>query len=132
MDQGPLVTEQIDAGAKLAGEFAAKYKPLQAAFWLKESEYGQWFLYLVSDQIDDTNFDQAYGEVHRLLGRGPHLWLDPFQVKVAGVYKPVAKAVLELQQEYPGSIPTRLRNRMLGGLSVEEVYIYALPIAVSH
>ena len=53
------------AARKLA---AAKYKPLQAAFWLKESEEGQWFLYLVSDQIDDTNFDQAYGEVHRLLG----------------------------------------------------------------
>jgi hypothetical protein len=130
MDQGPLVTEQIDAGAKLANGFDG-YKPLQAAFWLKESEDGQWYLYLISDQINDSNFDLAYGEVHRLLGPGPHVWLDPFQVKVAGVDHPVAKAVITTQQTYPGRLPTRLRNRMLGGVSVDEVYIYPIPVPVS-
>ena len=129
MDQGPLVTEQIDAGAQLANEFDRRTS-LQAAFWLKESEDGQWYLYLVSDRINDTNFDLAYGEVHRLLGRGPHLWLDPFQVKVAGVDDPVAKAVIEIQQKYPGRFATRLRNRMLGGVYVDEVYIYPLPLPV--
>jgi hypothetical protein len=130
MDQGPLVTEQIDAGAKLAGKFDANYKPLKAAFWFKESDDGQWFLYLVSDQIDDTNFDLAYGEIDRLLGRGPHLWLDPFQIKVTGVDDPVAKAVLLVQQEYPGKLATRLRNRMIGGVYIEEAYVYSMPIAV--
>jgi hypothetical protein len=128
MDQGPLVTEQIDAGASLASEFAEQYKPLQAVFWLKESEVGQWYLYLVSDQIDDTNFDMAYGEVIHLLGPGPHLWLDPFQVKVTGIDDPVARAVMDIQQTYPGRLATRLRNRMVGGLSADDVYIYPLPI----
>ncbi len=127
MDQGPLVMEQIDAGAKLANEFDRR-TPLQAAFWLKESEDGQWYLYLVSDQINDTNFDVAYREVLRLLGRGPHMWLDPFQVKVAGVDDPVAKAVIGIQQKYPGSLAARLRNRMLGDVSVDEVYIYPIPV----
>jgi hypothetical protein len=54
MDQGALVSEQIDAGADLARRFE-KY-PLQAAFWLKGAEDGRWFLYLVSDQINDSNF----------------------------------------------------------------------------
>jgi hypothetical protein len=126
MDQGPLVTEQINAGAKLASEFDRR-TPLQAAFWLKESEVGQWYLYLVSSQINDSNFDLAYGEVHRLV-RGPNPWLDSFQVKVAGVDEPVAKAVIEIQQKYPGSLPARLRNRMLGGLSVDDVYIYPVPV----
>ena len=129
MDQGPLVTEQIDAGAKLASEFDRR-TPLHAVFWLKESEEGQWYLYLVSDRITDTNYKLAYGEVHRLLGRGPHLWLDPFQVKVAGVDAPVAKAVIAIQQKYPGQLPMRLRNRMLGDVSVDEVYIYPLPLPV--
>ncbi len=127
MDQGPLVIEQIDAGAKLANEFDRR-TPLQAAFWLKESEDGQWYLYLVSDQINDTNFDLAYREIIRLLGRGPHLWLDPVQVKVAGVDDPVAKAVIAIQQKYPGPFATRLRNRMLGGVSIEEVYLYPIPV----
>ncbi len=130
MDQGPLVTEQIDAGAKLAGEFAAKYKPLQAVFWLKESEDGQWFLYLASDQIDDSNFDLAYREVHRLLGRGPHTWLDPFQVKVTGTDAPAAKAVLDLLRKYPGQMPARFPGRPFGGLGVEEAYIYPIPVQV--
>jgi hypothetical protein len=127
MGQGPLVTEQIDAGAKLASEFDM-VKPLEAAFWLKESEGGQWFLYLASQKIDDTNFDVAYGEVVRLLGRGPHIWLDPFQVKVAGTEDPVVKAVLDVQKRYPGRLAMRLRDRMLGGVSVDEVYIYPIPV----
>jgi hypothetical protein len=128
MDQGPLVTEQIDAGAKLLQEFDSGYAPLSSAFWLKESEDGQWYLYLVSPQINDSNFDLAYGEVHRLAGRSPSVWLDPFQVKVAGVDDPVAKAVGAIQSQYPSRLATRLRNRQLGDISVDEVYIYALPV----
>jgi hypothetical protein len=129
MDQGPLVSERIDAGAKLAREFD-KRTPLKAAFWLKESEDGQWVLYLASDQINDSNFDVAYGEVLRLLGPGPHLWLDPFQVKVTGADDPVTKAVLAIQEKFAGKLATRLRNRMLGGVSVDEVYIYPIPVPV--
>jgi hypothetical protein len=129
MDQGPLVIEQIEAGAKLASEFD-KLTPLQVAFWLKESEDGQWFLYLTSDQINDSNFDLAYGRVLQLPGRGPHMWLDPFQVKVTGTEDPVAKAVLDIQQKYPGRLATRLRNRMLGSVSVDEVYLYPIPVPV--
>jgi hypothetical protein len=127
MDQGPLVAEQIDAGAKLASEFD-KYAPLRAAFWLKESEDGQWFLYLVSDQINDSNFDVAYGEVLRLVSPGSNIWLDPFQVKVTGPNKPVAKDVIAIQQKYPSKFATRLRNRLLGGVSIEEAFIYVIPI----
>jgi hypothetical protein len=129
MDQGALVIEQIDAGAKLANDFN-KSTPLQASFWLKEIEDGQWFLYLVSDHINDSNFDVAYGKVLRILGPGPHMWLDPFQIKVTGTDDPVAKAVLAIQQKHPGKLATRLGNRMLGGVSAEEVYIYPNPVPV--
>ncbi|MBL8794631.1 MAG: hypothetical protein JNM56_12060 [Planctomycetia bacterium] len=129
MDQGPLVNEQLEAGAKLASAFAQRY-PLHAAFWLKESEDGEWYLYLASDQIDDTNFDVAYGEVVRLFGRASTVWLDPIQVKVTGIEAPVAQAVQALQQMYPNTLPTRLRNLRLGGVSVDEVYIYPVPVPV--
>ncbi len=128
MDQGPLVTEQIDAGAALIREFD-KYAPLQAAFWLKDSEDGGWYLYLVSDRIDDSNLRPAHGEVHRILAKGSNIWLDPlFQVKVRGVENAVAKAVMEIQQQYPSMLPTRLRTLRLGDLYVAEVYIYQLPV----
>jgi len=129
MDQGSLVIEQIDAGAELAGKFD-KSRPLQAAFWLKESEDGQWFLHLVSDRINDSNFDKAYGEVLRLLGPGPHLRLDPIQVKVTGIDDPVSRAVIAIQQKYPSTRAARLRDLRLGGVSVDEVYLYPIPIPV--
>ena len=84
MDQGPLVKEQIVAGEKLIAEFNA-YKPLAAAFWAKESDSGNWYLYLASDQINDATTNADYGEVLRLVDGGPQTWFDPFQVKVIRV-----------------------------------------------
>ncbi len=131
MDQEPLVSEMIDAGAALVRDFAAEYKPLQAAFWLKEPDYGRWYLYLASDQIDDSNIPAAYGEVIRLLDRRPSLWLDPLRVKVRGTDSPLVKSVLDIQRKYPQLLPTRLRSPRLGGETFDEAFLYALPIPVA-
>jgi hypothetical protein len=121
--------QQIDAGARFVHEFA-RYTPVQAAFWLKATEDNEWFLYVAGDQINDSNFDVAYGEVMRITSKMPDPWLDPFQIKVVGTNDPLAKGVLEIQTKYPGKMLTRYRGGLLGGLSVGEVYIYPLPIAV--
>src|SRR6266478_3627922 len=120
MDQGPLVIEQIDAGARFLGEFQ-KYLPIQTAFWLKEADEGAWNLYVVSDQITDDNFDVAYGEVVRIAGHLQDPWFDPFQVKLLGVDDPLAQAALDVQQRYPGRMPIRFHGKTFGGVSVDEV-----------
>ena len=52
--------------------------PVRAAFWLKESEEGPWYLYIVSDQIADGNLRQNYGVLLRLAGEIPNRrYLDP-------------------------------------------------------
>ncbi len=129
MDQGTLVTEQITAGARFVREFA-KYTPVQTAFWLKGTEDNQWFLYVAGDQIGDTGVRSAYEEVIRIAAKMPDPWLDPFQIKVMGTNKPVPKAVLQIQEKYPGSLPIRYHGPPLGGLSIEEVYIYCPPLSV--
>ncbi len=100
MDQVPLVIDQIDVGTKFLGEFQ-KYLPIQAAFWLKETEEGDWSLYVVSDQITDDNFDVAYGEVLRIAGQLRDPWFDPFQVKLIGANDPLALAALDIQRRLP-------------------------------
>jgi hypothetical protein len=120
------VKEMVDAGAKFIGEFA-KYVPVQAALWLKASEEEQWYLYLASDQIDDTNFDLAYGEVMRIASRIPDPWLSPFEIKVVSSKDPLAAAVVGFQNKYPGINPTRHRSRPLGNRIVEEVFMYPPP-----
>jgi hypothetical protein len=123
MDQVPLVIEQIEAGTKFLGEFQ-KNLPIQAAFWLKETEEVESSLYVVSDQITDDNFDVAYGEVLRISGELRDPWFDPFQVKLIGTNDPLADAVLDVQRRFPGRTPTRFRSKIFGGVSVDEVYVY--------
>jgi hypothetical protein len=60
-----LVDEQIEVGAQFLSEFC-KYRPVQSAFWYKDSDEGEWYLYVASDQITDDNFDVAYEEVGRV------------------------------------------------------------------
>jgi hypothetical protein len=129
MDQDALVIEQIDAGARFLCEFQ-KYLPVQAAFWLKESDEGEWSLYVASDLITDDNFDVAYGEVLRIAGELHDPWFDPFQVKLIGIHDPLARAALDLQRRYPGRTPTRFPGTTFGGIGVEEVYVYPSPLPV--
>ncbi len=128
MDQGPLVRQQIDAGEKLIADFSA-YKPVAVAFWAKESDGGNWYLYLASDQIDDSTTNADYGEVLRLIGQ--QVWLDPFQVKVIGADDPIARAVLDFIWKSHNLVPSRCFSRRFGALSVDEAYIYAMPATAS-
>jgi hypothetical protein len=127
MDQNSLVNEQIEAGAEFLSEFC-KYLPVRAAFWLKDSEEGGWYLYVASEQITDENFDVVYGEVGRIVRRMQHPWLGVFQVKVIGADDPLAKAARDLQQRYPRRLPGRFPGRTFGGRSFAEVYLYAVPL----
>ena len=130
MDQGPLVIEEIDAGAELAREFD-KYEPVKAAFWLKAADEDQRYLYIASERIDDTNFDVAYGEVLRLAEKMQSIYLDPFRVKLLGVDDPLSRAVVDIHQRFPGRMATRYGGRTFGGISVNEVYIYPSPLPTS-
>lgn len=129
MDQGPLVADQIKAGARFLAEFQKCY-PLQNAFWLKQEDTGYWYLYIASDQITDNNVSAAYGEAVRVAHLLKDPWFDLMQVKAIGAETRLAKAVQDLQQRYPGRHTTRLNGSVFGGISTEEVYIYPSPIAV--
>ncbi len=61
MDQGPLVMEEIDAGARFLGEFA-KTIPVLAAFWVRVSEEDSGYLYVTSDQLTESPRDPRAGD----------------------------------------------------------------------
>jgi hypothetical protein len=127
MDQGPLVSEQINAGARFLGEFH-KYAPVQDGFWLKDSEEGTWYLYVASDQITDENFDVGYGEVLRIAKAIKDPWFDPFQVKLIGTDDVLAKDVAAIRRRYSERTPIHLRDKTIGGTTVDEVYVYPSPL----
>jgi hypothetical protein len=127
MDQGPLVNEQIEASVQFLSEFNKRY-PIQTAFWLKETDEGWWWLYVASDQITDDNFDVAYSAAGRVADAMQDPWFDVTQVKVIGQDDSLAKAAAELRSRYPARKPVHLYNRAFGGVAIDEVYIYPMPL----
>jgi hypothetical protein len=128
MGKGPLENEEIEAAARFLAKFQ-DYRPIQSAFWLKESDNGRWYLYIASEQITDENFDVVYGEVGDLAAEMPDPYFDIFHVRVIGASDPLAKAVREMQKRYPGR-SQRFHDKILTHRSYEDGYIYPSPIPV--
>ena len=130
MDQSTLVKEEIDAGERFIRAFD-HYLPVKVAFWLKPSDKNFGHLYVASDQIDDTNFDLAYGEVVRLAGQMPSAYFDPFCVKVLNADKPLARAAVEINEQFPDRLGTRIGGTMFGGVFIDQAYIYPSPLPIA-
>lgn len=130
MDHGPLVKEEIEAGAALVRAFDG-YKPVQVAFWLKASDDPYRYLYLASEQVDATNLNLGYREVVRLAAQIQSLYFDPFRVKLVNADHPLAQAAVEINRRFPSRIGTRIGGSRFGGVSVDDVYIYPSPLPVS-
>ncbi|NBO93331.1 MAG: hypothetical protein EBV06_13620 [Planctomycetia bacterium] len=123
MDQGPVVIDEIYAGSRFLAEFQ-EYIPIKTAFWLKESDEMQRYLYVASDEITDDNFDIAYGEVIRIASKLDDPLFDPFKVKLVGGHHPLAKEASNIRKYYRPESAVRLRDKVFGGSLAEEVYIY--------
>jgi hypothetical protein len=126
MDQEPLVIEQIEAGRKFIEEFE-QYRPVRAAFWLKQTEDSGWYLYVASDQIPDENAREAYGDARRASRNIQDPNFDLFRVKLAGVDDPLAKTALDIYRQFAGRVPARVPPSQFGPLGAEAVYLDPLP-----
>ena len=127
MGQVSLVIEQIDAGKTFALDFS-DYVTVDVAFWINPVDSEEWFLYIASSEINDDNFDVAYGEVLRRLGSNKNQWLDAFQIKLLNCDDPLAMHVIEIRNRYSLKFPTRYNGSSIAGIAVDGAYIYP-PIA---
>ncbi|MCA9211360.1 MAG: hypothetical protein KDA55_23540 [Planctomycetales bacterium] len=123
MGEEILVAEQIEAGAEFVRDFN-QYVPVAVAFWVASGESDDLVLYVASDDIDDRNFDVAYGEVLRRLGGKRSRWLDPFQIKLLNSSDPIARDAVRIRDRYPAPLVTRYGGSSLGGTSVDGACIY--------
>lgn len=124
MDQSTLVGDQISDGRRFIERFAADGNPVEAAFWVKTDEDGLLFLYVVSDLVEREGPAVAYRAVNESLKKLGECWVASSEVKVIGANNPIAKDVLAITARYPGRLATRIGARILGSMSVDQVYIY--------
>src|SRR5438552_18981092 len=126
MDQATLVEIQIQDGERLIDRLSEEGIAVTAACWVKESESGQWFLYLATPLVgEDGATRPAYRRVNRVIRemQKEGFGMDPFEKKVTGAHDPIAKDMVANRGGRPGGPPTPFRGSRLGDLAVEEAYI---------
>jgi hypothetical protein len=124
MDQATLVGHQIDDVTKLVDQLRRDGFDVKAAFWLYRSEADQWYLHIASAAVDQKGLFEAYMAVGRAMRQLPELYIDRFQVKLVSPDDPVAKAVIDFLARRPTRRPTQIRGENLGGVHIENAYLY--------
>lgn len=126
MDQNSLVTEQVDEGRQIVELCIKDGVDVTAAFWVKPSEDGRWYLYIATKVVEDKGLAAAFKAVYGALRRlSTPPGLDPLgDLKVIGATNPAAVDVLDIQSRYAAPLATRYRGNRLGKIAIEEAYIY--------
>ena len=124
MGQELLVSETIEAGADFIRQFN-DYRSVAVACWINPTESDNLFLYIASDEIDDSNIGDAYGELGQLLSGKRTPWLDPFQIKLVSSADPIARDAIEYRDLYPDNkLATPYKGSSIGGMGIDSAYIY--------
>lgn len=127
MDQGSLVEMQIDDGAKVVEKLREGGFDVTAAWWMKASEEGEWFLYIASKQVDEIGIAASYRKAHSLIRALGQLWVDRFEVKLVGPENPITQDVLAILNRFQDRFITRYGGKKLGNVSIDGAYFYPLP-----
>src|SRR4051812_42868564 len=99
MDQGTVVTEQIEGGSKLIRKLLARGVDLLAACWAKTASYDRWVLYLITPAVEGTDPRPLYREIREVLREMEREWrhlperIDPDSVQLIPPSDPLARGV---------------------------------------
>lgn len=124
MDTELLVDERIDDGRRLLSELVRAGFDVTGAFWVRTSEEGQRFLYVVSTAVARGSIGDAYRTVYAALSRLPNPSITLSDIKLIAPDNPIAIDAIAIRDRYPARIPTRHGAGRLGGVAIEEAYIY--------
>ncbi len=127
MAEATLVDGQLKEGQRLIDRLAREGVPVTAAAWVKESESGDWYLYLATPLVGEGGGKRAaYHRVNEVIRamQQEGFGMDPFAKKVVGPNDPLARDLVAYRDGRPGGPATPFRGSRLGDLAIEEAYIY--------
>jgi hypothetical protein len=127
MAEAILVDLQLKEGQRLLDRLVEESVPVTAAAWVKESESGDWYLYLVTPLVSESGGKKAaYHQVNEVMRKmqDEGFSMDPFAKKVIGPNDPIAKDLLAYRKGRPGGPPLPFRGVRLGDLPIQRAYIY--------
>ena len=121
-----MVDPQIQDGRRLLERLGAEGIPVAAAAWVKESEGGPWYLYIVTPLVtEDSGSLPVYRRLIPVIRQMPQpFWVDPMDFKVVAPDSAVGKAIRDIAGRRPGPVPLPYGSARLGGLSIDGAYVY--------
>ncbi len=130
MAQATLVEMQMKEGQTLLDRFAHEGISVTAAGWVKESDSGEWYLYLATPLVSEDGatrlvYRRMNAVIRKMEEEGFRMY--PFDKKVIGPDDPIARDMVAHRQSRPGGPPTQFLGSRLGDLYVDEAYIYPPP-----
>lgn len=127
-----LVENLLNDGRKLVEELSQGGFEVAAAAWLKASEDGKWRFYLISPLVDAEGHSKAYRRLHPLIWtRTQPFGIDPLEIRLLGSSHPIGRDVLAAirnRVSAPLVSPIRWAGTRLGNVSIEEAYLYPVPV----
>ena len=124
MDTNALVEFQIDAGQRLIVQLIRDGFRIETAFWAKTEEEGIWFLYIASPLVEEKGLAGSYRVLQSSHQRLQGIPLSLSDIKLIGKDNPITRDVLAFLARSPAAIATRIGGGRLGGVSIDEAYVY--------
>jgi hypothetical protein len=124
MDTVPLVEYKIDAGQRLLDRLGEEGFVVRAACWVKPSDRDRWSLYIATPEVKERVTLQAYRRLTPVMRSLGDDWITSSDVVVVGEEHPLAQYALDVLRRFPHRKPIPSPRPLLGGISVEEVYVY--------
>ncbi len=126
MDTIALVESRIEEGQNLLDRLEGDGIPVRAASWVKRSDLDRWIFYIATPIWDKKGPLEAYRNIAPALQSLGNDWLTSSDVTLVGENHPLVKDARDFLRRFPHRTPIQSPISLLGGIPVEEIYVYPL------
>jgi hypothetical protein len=134
MDQGSLVVPFLEEGAELVKALRSRSVQVEAAYWLYDSDTGEWALHVIIPDLESRGIHRSYMELGDAMrqrrdalreGEGSLMTiLDMPSVRLEDHGDRIARAVSTFLQKQGGNLASVFRRSFIEGERVDDMYIY--------
>jgi len=126
MDTNAMVEPLFDDGRRFVEQLLDDGIVVLAAAWLKRTGEDRWQLYVATPLRDELGVIEAYGRVLGVFRQNEFPWLTDNEITLIGANSPVTREMVELLRRSPARIPFRARQPIIGGIPIDDAFIYPL------
>jgi hypothetical protein len=115
---------QIESGRSLLTQLKKEGFVVRAACWVKPFDEDRWTLYIATPSVDEKGTLEAYRKLIQVLRSVGDGWLTSSDVTLVSGEHPIVKDALDIKRRFPHDEAIRSPRSLLGGISVEDVFVY--------